>query len=89
MLHRDAPNIDSAYDILDSLISEAATANLMAALAMAGRTARRLTGFTDEDLAGLACRAIRWSPAGRSFRHRKARVGSAHDLDLERFKLGF
>jgi spermidine/putrescine transport system substrate-binding protein len=53
MLHRDAPKIDSAYDILDSLISEAATVNLMRGSGYGGANRKAFDQFTDEELAGL------------------------------------
>lgn len=53
MLHRDAPNVESAYDILDSLISESATVALMRGSGYGGPNRKAFEQFSDEELAGL------------------------------------
>jgi spermidine/putrescine transport system substrate-binding protein len=53
MLHRDAPNIDSAYDILDSLISQRASTALIRGSGYGGPNRKSYDEFTDEELANL------------------------------------
>ncbi len=53
MLHKDAPNIDSAYDILDSLISQAASTALIRGSGYGGPNRKSYDEFTDAELANL------------------------------------
>lgn len=53
MLHAQAPKIDSAYDILDSLISVSAADFNMRAYGYGGVNRKAFDQFTDEELAGL------------------------------------
>jgi spermidine/putrescine transport system substrate-binding protein len=53
MLHKDAPKIDSAYDILNSLISETATVALMRGSGYGGPNRKAFAQFSDEELAAL------------------------------------
>jgi spermidine/putrescine transport system substrate-binding protein len=53
MLHRDAPNLDSAYEILDSLISQAASTALIRGSGYGGPNRKSYDEFTDEELAAL------------------------------------
>ncbi len=53
MLHKDAPNPDSADDILDSPISQAASTALIRGSGYGGPNRRSHDAFTDADLANL------------------------------------
>ena len=53
MLHKDAPKIDSAYDILDSLISQAASTALIRGSGYGGPNRKSYDEFTDEELTNL------------------------------------
>ena len=53
MLHAQAPKLDSAYDVLDSLISEAAAVFNMRDYGYGGVNRKAFTQFTDEELATL------------------------------------
>lgn len=53
MLHKDAPRLDSAYDVLDSLISESASVFNMRDYGYGGPNRKAYDQFTDEELAKL------------------------------------
>ncbi|HMS94830.1 MAG TPA: extracellular solute-binding protein [Tabrizicola sp.] len=53
MLHRDAPNLDSAYDILDSLISVPASVAQIRGSGYGAANRKAFDEFTDEELANL------------------------------------
>jgi spermidine/putrescine transport system substrate-binding protein len=53
MLHRDAPKIDSAYDILDSLISVSASVAQIRGSGYGAANRKAFDAFTDEELANL------------------------------------
>lgn len=53
MLHAQAPNLDSAYDILDSLLSEAASVALMRGSGYGGSNRKAYDQITNEELAAL------------------------------------
>jgi spermidine/putrescine transport system substrate-binding protein len=53
MLHAQAPALDSAYDVLDSLLSESATVALMRDSGLGGCNRKAFDQFADEELAAL------------------------------------
>jgi spermidine/putrescine transport system substrate-binding protein len=53
MLHRDAPNPDSAYDILDALISVSASVVQLRDFGYGAANRKAFDQFTDEELANL------------------------------------
>ncbi|MFY9209505.1 MAG: extracellular solute-binding protein [Aestuariivita sp.] len=53
MLHAQAPKIDSAYDVINSMLSEAATVALMRGSGYGGPNRKALDQFSDEELAAL------------------------------------
>jgi spermidine/putrescine transport system substrate-binding protein len=53
MLHRDAPKIDSAYDILDSLISVSASVAQIRGSGYGAANRKAFDEFSDEELANL------------------------------------
>lgn len=53
MLHAQAPNIDSAYDVLDSLLSEAASVALLRGSGYGGSNRKAYQQITDQELANL------------------------------------
>ena len=84
MLHKDAPNIDSAYDILNSLISESASVYQMRGMGYGAANRKAFAQFSDQELAALG---LSRNPmdvlTGGPFRHSTdGRMGSADDLDL-------
>lgn len=53
MLHAEAPKLDSAYDVLDSLISESSAIFNMRDYGYGGVNRKAFAAFTDEDLAKI------------------------------------
>ncbi len=91
MLHRDAPNIDSAYEILDSLISETATVNLMRGFGYGGANRKAFEQFTDEELSalGLSRNPLEILQAGHFGIPQTAEWDQRMTSTWEQIKLGF
>ncbi len=91
MLHKDAPNIDSAYDILDSLISESATVALMRGSGYGGANRKAYAQFTDEELAnlGLSRNPLEILQAGHFGIPQSAEWDQRTTSTWEQIKLGF
>ena len=91
MLHKDAPNIDSAYDILDSLISESATVALMRGSGYGGPNRKAYDQFTDEELTnlGLSRNPLDILQAGHFGIPQSAEWDQRMTSTWEQIKLGF
>lgn len=91
MLHKDAPNIDSAYDILDSLISQAASTALIRGSGYGGPNRKSYDEFTDEELAalGLSRNPMEILKAGHFGIPQTAEWDQRMTATWEQIKLGF
>ena len=91
MLHKDAPNIDSAYDILDSLISQSASTALIRGSGYGGPNRKSYDEFTDEELAnlGLARNPMEVLQAGHFGIPQSAEWDQRMTSTWEQIKLGF
>jgi spermidine/putrescine transport system substrate-binding protein len=91
MLHKDAPNIDSAYDILDSLISQAASTALIRGSGYGGPNRKSYDEFTDEELAnlGLARNPMEILQSGHFGIPQTAEWDQRMTSTWEQIKLGF
>lgn len=91
MLHKDAPRIDSAYDVLDSLISEAASTALIRGSGYGGPNRKSYAEFTDEELAnlGLSRNPMDILKAGHFGTPQSAEWDQRMTSTWEQIKLGF
>jgi spermidine/putrescine transport system substrate-binding protein len=91
MLHANAPKLDSAYDVLDSLISEAAAEFNMRDYGYGGVNRKAFAKFTDEELAtlGLARNPVDVLAAGHFGLPQTAEWDRRMTETWEQIKLGF
>lgn len=91
MLHKDAPNLDSAYDILDSLISEAASVVQIRDFGYGAANRKAFDQFTDEELAtlGLSRNPLDVLQAGHFGIPQTAEWDQRMTSTWEQIKLGF
>jgi spermidine/putrescine transport system substrate-binding protein len=91
MLHAQAPRLDSAYDVLDSLISEAAAIFNMRDYGYGGVNRKAFSKFTDEELAvlGLSRNPAEVLGAGHFAIPQTAEWDQRMTDTWEKIKLGF
>lgn len=91
MLHAQAPKIDRAYDVIDSLISESATVALMRGSGYGGPNRKAFDQFTDEELTtlGLARNPMDILQGGHFGIPQTAEWDQRMTATWEQIKLGF
>lgn len=91
MLHAEAPKIDRAYDVIDSLISESATVALMRGSGYGGPNRKAFAQFTDEELSalGLARNPLDILQSGHFGIPQSAEWDQRMTSTWEQIKLGF
>lgn len=91
MLHKDAPKLDSAYEVLDTLISEAASIYQMTGFGYGAANRKAFDAFTDEDLAnlGLSRNPLEILQAGHFGIPQTAEWDQRMTATWEQIKLGF
>jgi spermidine/putrescine transport system substrate-binding protein len=91
MLHANAPKLDSAYDVLNSLISEASTEFNMREYGYGGVNRRAFAKFTDEELSvlGLSRNPLEVLQAGHLEIPQTAEWDRRMTDTWEKIKLGF
>lgn len=91
MLHAEAPKIDRAYDVIDSLISESATVALMRGSGYGGPNRKAYDQFKDEELAsyGLSRNPMDILQAGKMLIPQSAEWDQRMSSTWEQIKLGF
>ena len=91
MLHAEAPNVDSAYEVLDSLISEAASVVLIRDFGYGAANRKAFDQFEDVDLAnmGLSRNPADVLQAGHFLIPQSAEWDQRMTATWEQIKLGF
>lgn len=91
MLHAQAPNIESAYEVLDSLLSEAASVALLRGSGIGGANLKAYAQLTDEELAtlGLSRNPMEILQAGHFVIPQTAEWDQRMSSTWEQIKLGF
>jgi len=91
MLHAKAPKLDSAYDVLNSLLSEASSAALLRGSGYGGSNRKAYNQFTDEELAalGLGRKPMEILQAGHFGIPQSAEWDQRMTSTWEQIKLGF
>lgn len=91
MLHKDAPNLDSAYDILDALISVSASVVQIRDFGYGAANRKAFDQFTDEELAtlGLSRNPLEILQAGHFGIPQTAEWDQRMTSTWEQIKLGF
>lgn len=91
MLHRDAPKLDRAYDVLDSLISQPSGEFLINDYGYGAVNRKSFEKFTDADLdgRGLGRDPVKILEAGHLSSPQSLEWGAATVAELEMIKAGF